>query len=80
LETIGRRPAIFNTDHGSQFTGAEWTGWLAELGVKVSMDWRGRWMDTVLTQRLWRSAKIWLRLSFRPHHPQRAARRTDRLV
>jgi putative transposase len=57
LETTGRRPEIFNTDQGSQFTGAEWTGRLTELGVKISMDGRGRWMDNVFIERLWRSVK-----------------------
>ncbi len=57
LETTGRVPEIFNTDQGSQFTGAEWTGRLEELGVRISMDGRGRWMDNVFIERLWRSVK-----------------------
>jgi putative transposase len=40
------RPEIFNTDQGSQFTSAAFTGALAEAGVTISMDGRGRWMDT----------------------------------
>jgi putative transposase len=57
LEGTGRVPEIFNTDQGSQFTSAEWTGRLTELGVRISMDGRGRWMDNVFIERLWRSVK-----------------------
>jgi putative transposase len=51
------RPEIFNTDQGSQFTSAAFTGRLASAGVKISMDGRGRWMDNVFIERLWRSLK-----------------------
>jgi len=51
------RPEIFNTDQGSQFTGFEWTNALAEAGVKISMDGRGRWIDNRFIERLWRSLK-----------------------
>jgi putative transposase len=51
------RPEIFNTDQGSQFTSAAFTGTLAVAGVKISMDGRGRWMDNVFIERLWRSLK-----------------------
>jgi putative transposase len=57
LAATGAVPEIFNTDQGSQFTSDQWTGRLAELGVKVSMDGRGRWMDNVFIERLWRSVK-----------------------
>lgn len=57
LEFTGKVPEIFNTDQGCQFTSAEWTGKLTELGVKISMDGRGRWMDNVFIERLWRSVK-----------------------
>jgi putative transposase len=57
LQTTGRVPEIFNTDQGSQFTSVEWIGRLEGLGVKVSMDGRGRWMDNVFIERLWRSVK-----------------------
>jgi putative transposase len=57
LDSTGRFPEIFNTDQGCQFTSAEWTGRLTELGVKISMDGRGRWMDNVFIERLWRSVK-----------------------
>ena len=51
------RPEIFNTDQGSQFTGAAFTGVLIKAGVRISMDGRGRWMDNVFIERLWRSLK-----------------------
>jgi putative transposase len=57
LTSTGRVPGIFNTDQGCQFTSAEWTGRLSGLGVKISMDGRGRWMDNVFIERLWRSVK-----------------------
>jgi len=50
-------PDIFNTDQGSQFTSLEFTGVLKEAGTKISMDGKGRWMDNVFIERLWRSAK-----------------------
>jgi putative transposase len=51
------RPEIFNTDQGSQFTSAAFTGVLRAAGVRISMDGRGRWMDNVFIERLWRSLK-----------------------
>ncbi len=51
------RPEIFNTDQGSQFTSPRFTGVLLEAGVRISMDGRGRWMDNVFIERLWRSLK-----------------------
>jgi putative transposase len=51
------RPDIFNTDQGSQFTSTAFTGMLLAAGIKVSMDGRGRWMDNVFIERLWRSLK-----------------------
>ena len=53
----GGLPEIFNTDQGSQFTSPEWTGRLEGLGIAVSMDGKGRWMDNVFVERLWRSLK-----------------------
>jgi putative transposase len=50
-------PEIFNTDQGSQFTSAAFTGVLMAAGVRISMDGRGRWMDNVFIERLWRSLK-----------------------
>jgi len=57
LRSTGKIPDIFNTDQGCQFTSEEWTGRLVELGIKISMDGRGRWMDNVFIERLWRSVK-----------------------
>jgi putative transposase len=51
------RPEIFNTDLGSQFTSREYTGRLEEAGVAVSHDGRGRALDNVFVERLWRSVK-----------------------
>ena len=51
------KPEIFNTDQGSQFTSVAFTGALAQAGVAISMDGRGRWMDNVFIERLWRSLK-----------------------
>src|SRR5512144_504552 len=50
-------PEIFNTDQGSQFTSAVFTGTLAAAGIRISMDGHGRWMDNVFIERLWRSLK-----------------------
>jgi len=51
------KPDIFNTDQGSQFTSAAFTSVLIEAGVRISMDGRGRWMDNVFIERVWRSLK-----------------------
>ncbi len=51
------RPEIFNTDQGSQFTSPRSTGLLLAKGVRVSMDGRGRSMDNVFIERLWRCLK-----------------------
>ncbi len=57
-EALARgRPEIFNTDLGSQFTSREYTGRLEEAGVAVSRDGRGRALDNVFVERLWRSVK-----------------------
>ena len=50
-------PRIFNTDQGSQFTSTAFTGKLAAAGVEISMDGRGRFMDYIFIERLWRSIK-----------------------
>ena len=50
-------PQIFNTDQGSQFTCEGFTSVLAAHGVAISMDGRGRWLDNVFIERLWRSVK-----------------------
>jgi putative transposase len=51
------RPEVFNTDQGVQFTAQAWTGRLELAGVQVSMDGRGRCLDNVFVERLWRSVK-----------------------
>ena len=51
------RPDIFNTDQGSQFTSADFTGLLLKNAIAVSMDGRGAWRDNVFIERLWRSVK-----------------------
>jgi putative transposase len=51
------RPEVFNTDQGVQFTASAFTGALAEAGVAISMDGRGRCLDNIFVERLWRSVK-----------------------
>ena len=51
------RPEIFNTDQGSQFTSLDFTGALKDAKIKISMDGRGRCMDNIFIERLWRSLK-----------------------
>ena len=51
------RPEIFNSDQGSQFTSAAFTGLLLENAIRISMDGRGSWRDNVFVERLWRSVK-----------------------
>jgi putative transposase len=50
-------PELFNTDQGAQFTAEDFTKALEAKGVRVSMDGRGRWIDNVFVERLWRSVK-----------------------
>jgi putative transposase len=50
-------PEIFNTDQGAQFTSEAFTGILQQAGVAISMDGKGRWIDNVFVERLWRSVK-----------------------
>jgi len=56
LERYGP-PEIFNTDQGSQFTSLEFTSVLKDAGIAISMDGRGRCMDNIFIERLWRSLK-----------------------
>jgi putative transposase len=56
LERFGT-PEIFNTDQGSQFTDCDFTAPLLAKGIRVSMDGKGRWIDNVFVERLWRSVK-----------------------
>jgi len=51
------RPEIFNTDQGSQFTSADFTGLLLGQAIAISMDGKGSWRDNVFVERLWRSVK-----------------------
>ena len=51
------KPRIFNTDQGAQFTSAAFTGKLEAAGIAISMDGRGRFMDNIFIERLWRSIK-----------------------
>ena len=51
------KPEIFNTDQGCQFTSEEFTDVLKVNGIKISMDGKGRWVDNVFVERLWRSLK-----------------------
>ncbi len=51
------KPRIFNTDQCSQFTSLEFTQVLKEADVKMSVDSKGRWMDNIMIERLWRSVK-----------------------
>jgi putative transposase len=58
-EAISRygAPDIFNTDQGAQFTSDAFTGVLKDNGIQISMDGKGRWVDNVFVERLWRSLK-----------------------
>ncbi len=56
IETYGS-PEIFNTDQGCQFTSEEFTGVLKQHDIRISMDGKGRWVDNVFVERLWRSVK-----------------------
>ena len=50
-------PQVFNTDQGSQFTALAWISALQRQGIRISMDGRGRYLDNIFTERLWRSVK-----------------------
>jgi putative transposase len=57
-EALGRgKPEVFNTDQGVQFTAAAWTSRLLSAGVAVSMDGKGRYLDNIFVERLWRTVK-----------------------
>ena len=51
------KPEIFNTDQGAQYTSEAFTGMLKANDIKISMDGKGRWVDNVMVERLWRSVK-----------------------
>lgn len=52
-----KQPGIFNTDQGTQFTSGEFTGVLKDRGIAISMDGRGRCLDNIFVERLWRTVK-----------------------
>lgn len=56
-KTTNGVPEIFNTDQGAQFTGNAFIEVLTENGIQISMDGKGRWVDNVFIERLWRSVK-----------------------
>ena len=57
-EALGKgTPEIFNTDQGSQFTSEGFTGLLERCGVRISMDGKGRYIDNIFVERLWRTVK-----------------------
>ena len=64
-------PEIFNTDQGAQYTSEAFTAVLKAQGVRISMDGKGRWVDNVFVERLWRSVKyedVYLKAyAFQPH-------------
>ena len=53
----GRKPEIFNTDQGSQYTSREWLRELEERSINISMDGKGRWADNIAVERFWRTFK-----------------------
>jgi len=58
LEALSKaKPEIFNTDQGSRYTAEQFTGILKERGIRISMDGRGRALDNVFVERLWRTVK-----------------------
>jgi putative transposase len=57
IEQTGRKPRIFNTDQGCQFTSKEWTERIVELEISISMDGKGAWLDNVIVERFWRTLK-----------------------
>src|ERR1700694_5514727 len=66
------RPKIFNTDQGSQFTSDDFTGTLKRHAITISMDGKGRCMDNIFVERLWRSLK------YEERQPQSLGYRTPR--
>ena len=57
-EALARgKPEVLNTDQGSQFTSLEFTEVLQDLGVRISMDGKGRYSDNIFVERLWRTVK-----------------------
>ena len=77
LERYGQ-PEIFNTDQGSQFTSFDFTNALSERGIQISMDGKGRWMDNVFIERLWRSLKYECVYLYNPETGSEARERIGR--
>ena len=73
-------PEIFNTDQGAQFTSFAFTTTLRDAEVRISMDGRGRWMDNVFIERLWRSLKYGSAVFLNAFETGGAARDWDRPV
>jgi len=74
----GRRPEIFNTDQGSQFTSEAFTGVLKDHGISISMDGQGRAFDNIMVERLWRTVKyedVYIRDYATPAEARRGLRR-----
>ena len=78
-EAIDRygKPEIFNTDQGSQFTSDDFTSVLKDAQIKISMNGKGRWLDNVFIERLWRSLK-YEEVYLKAHESVREARRSIR--
>ena len=78
-EAIDRygKPEIFNTDQGSQFTGDDFTSVLKDAQIKLSMNGKGRWLDNVFIERLWRSLK-YEEVYLKAYESVREARRSIR--
>lgn len=57
VRVAGRAPEIFNTDQGCQFTSHAWRERMTSQGIRISMDGKGRWLDNVFIERLWRTLK-----------------------
>ena len=77
------KPEIFNSDQGSQFTSLAFTQVLKDASVKISMDGKGRWMDNVMIERLWRSLKyecVYLQAFETGSQARHRDRRLDRLL
>lgn len=74
------KPEIFNTDQGSQFTSFDFTELLKEHDVRISMDGKGRWMDNVFIERLWRSLKYECVYLYRPETGSEARMRIGEWV
>jgi putative transposase len=71
------QPEIFNTDQGSQFTSFDFTNALSDRGILISMDGKGRWMDNVFIERLWRSLKYECVYLYNPETGGEARERID---